>query len=307
MFYISQKNWNKILGYADEAYDTEKSEIGGMSVMVEDVDNDWELLHPVILKQEISGGNTILDKDALAVYYTQQAKKMGNKNYRFCWWHSHHTMAAFWSGTDLKAIDEFNEGDFSFALVVNLKGEYKFRVSVWSPVEAHQDIDLEVIRPKRCNKTMKKEVEELCNKHSYMQSWKKGKDDDLAYSYSYGGYGYRSRDQLKDAKEDPRQERIPFRTIAGSMVSSGKMSFTDIVEEIDDINCEAISGELEYKEYKEKIDILNNTLEKEKSIYEVTLVPENKLLDILEMFPNQFVNYKGTGTAVYDKSYFGIL
>ena len=120
MFYISQKNWNKILGYADEAYETEKSEIGGMSVMVEDADGDWELLHPVILEQEISGGNTVLDKDALAVYYTQQAKKMGNKNYRFCWWHSHHTMAAFWSGTDLTAIDEFNEGDFSFALVVNL-------------------------------------------------------------------------------------------------------------------------------------------------------------------------------------------
>ena len=309
MFYISQKNWNKILGYADEAYDTEKSEIGGMSVMVEDVDGDWELLHPVILEQEISGGNTILDKDALAVYYTQQAKKMGNKNYRFCWWHSHHTMSAFWSGTDLKAIDEFSEGDFSFALVVNLKGEYKFRVSVWSPVEAHQDIDLEVISPKRCNKKMKEEVKELCSKHSYVTSWKKNKkDDDWNYGYNYGSYGYRSRDQLKDAKEDPRQERIPFRSTAGSMTSYGddcKLSFIEIVEEVDDINGEAMTGEIDYKEYKEKIDSLNDTLKKQESIYEVSLLPENKLTDLLSMFPNQFVNYKGTGTAVYDASYFG--
>jgi len=306
MFYISQKNWNKILGYADEAYETEKSEIGGMSVMVEDTNGDWELLHPVILKQEISSGNTILDKDALAVYYTQQAKKMGSKNYRFCWWHSHHTMAAFWSGTDKTAIDEFNDGDFSFALVVNLKGEYKFRVSVWSPVEVHEDVDLEVIRPKRCNKKMRKEVEELCSKYSYTTSWKKDKKDD---DWDYG-YNYRSRDQFKDMKEDPRQERIPFRTTVGSTTSYGdnwKMSFTDIVEEIDDINSEAISGELDYKEYKIKVDVLNETLKEEESIYEVSLIPENKLSDLLTMFPNQFVNYRGTDTAVYDPSYFGVM
>ena len=42
MFYISKKNWDKILGYAEEAYSEHKSEIGGMSVMVEDKDGDWE-------------------------------------------------------------------------------------------------------------------------------------------------------------------------------------------------------------------------------------------------------------------------
>ena len=59
MFYITQKNWDKILGYAEEAYETEKSEIGGMSVMVEDKGGDWELQSPVILKQEISSGYTV--------------------------------------------------------------------------------------------------------------------------------------------------------------------------------------------------------------------------------------------------------
>ena len=48
MFYVTQKNWDKILGYAEEAYETEKSEIGGMSVMVEDGAGDWELQSPVI-------------------------------------------------------------------------------------------------------------------------------------------------------------------------------------------------------------------------------------------------------------------
>ena len=208
MFYIAQKNWDKILGYAEEAYDTEKSEIGGMSVMVEDKDGDWELQHPVILEQEISSGNTVLDKDALAVYYTKQAKKMGKKNYRFCWWHSHHTMSAFWSSTDIKAIDEFNEGDFSFALVVNLKGEYKFRVSVWNPVEAHQDVSLEIAGPGKVTKAMKEEVKELCSKPSYSHvGWKK--DNNHGYGYTYG---YRSQDQ-QDAAKDPRQERLSLQTI----------------------------------------------------------------------------------------------
>ena len=70
VFYVTQKNWDKILGYAEEAYETEKSEIGGMSVMVEDKDGDWELQSPVILKQEISSGNTVLEKAALSIYYS---------------------------------------------------------------------------------------------------------------------------------------------------------------------------------------------------------------------------------------------
>ena len=53
MFYVSEKNWNKIIGYAEEAYEEHKSEIGGMSVMVEDEDGDWELQDPTILEQEI--------------------------------------------------------------------------------------------------------------------------------------------------------------------------------------------------------------------------------------------------------------
>ena len=79
MFYISEKNWNKILGYAEEAYDKHKSEIGGLSVMVKDKEGDWELQTPVILKKEISSGNTIIDKDALSVYYSKTGSKKDGK------------------------------------------------------------------------------------------------------------------------------------------------------------------------------------------------------------------------------------
>ena len=300
MFYITQKNWDKILGYAEEAYETEKSEIGGMSVMVEDKDGDWTLEQPVILKQDITASNTVLEKEALSIYYSKVGKMMGKKNFRFCWWHSHHTMSAFWSGTDITAIDEFNEGDFSFALVVNLKGEYKFRVSVWSPVEAHQDVELEIIDAKhRCTKKMKAEVKELCSKPTYSGGYSWRKEGDVWK----GSYGYKSADQLlKDAAEDPRQERLPFHSTAGQTALSGKKiphindfatprGFTDIVEEVDELNSDLIDGTIKYKIYAEAIESLNDELIVEDSMYKVNLIKEEQTNDLLHILPAQLVVY----------------
>ena len=315
MFYIAQKNWDKILGYAEEAYKTEKSEIGGMSVMVEDKDGDWILEQPVILKQEISGGNTVLDKDALADYYTKQAMKMGKKNFRFCWWHSHHTMSAFWSGTDKTAIDEFDEGDFSFALVVNLKGEYKFRVSVWKPLAVHEDTELDILdRKTRCTKKMSEEVKDLCSKPIYNYgSWRKEKG---TWQNGYG-YGYKSTDQLmNDAAEDPRQERLPFRTTTGQTTSYGdavKRTFCDIVEDVDDANGELIDGTINYKGYVEVMEELNSQLLKEDSIYKVIVIKKTDVDNLLHILPAQLVVYTSTNEVVndmyntaYDWSEFGV-
>ena len=309
MFYITQKNWDKILGYAEEAYKTEKSEIGGMSVMVEDKDGDWILEQPVILKQEISSGNTVLDKDALADYYTRQAMKMGKKNFRFCWWHSHHTMSAFWSGTDKTAIDEFDEGDFSFALVVNLKGEYKFRVSVWKPLAVHEDTDLDILdRKTRCTKKMTAEVKDLCSKPTYSyNTWKREK------SYGYGGYnyGYKSTDQLlQAAAEDPRQERLPLQT---AYHDDTKRTFCEIVEDVDDANSELLDGTITYKLYIEVVEELNSQLLKEKSIYKINIIKETDVNNLLHILPAQLVVYASTDqvvndayNTVYDWNEFGV-
>ena len=145
--YILKDCWDKIINYAKAAYHGEKAEIGGMSVVTQDKDGDWWIEDPQILNQEIAGTTCDLDKEDLAKYYTQMAVKYKDTNFRFCWWHSHHTMGAFWSGTDLSSIDEYGEGesDLSFALVVNLKEEYKCRISVWKPLEVHQDVELEIV------------------------------------------------------------------------------------------------------------------------------------------------------------------
>ena len=165
-FYTTEKNWQKLHDYAQEAYDTHKSEIGGMLVAVEDKDGDWVLEDPVILKQEISHSNCVLDKDALAIYYTKAGVKHKDSNFRFVWWHSHHTMDAFWSGTDLIAIKEYSDGDFSFALVINLKGKHIFRVSSWKPFEMHIDTEVTIFEDdeRKIPKKITADVDKLCNK-----------------------------------------------------------------------------------------------------------------------------------------------
>ena len=145
MFYIEKEAWKKVMQYANAAYDEWKSEISGMLIAEQDEDGDWDIHSPVILKQTVSGGNTSLDKEELAKYYAKMGKKYNKAKIKFVWWHSHHTMKAFWSGTDDKAIEEYSNGDWSLALVVNLKEEYKFRVSVWHPIEMHEDVELEIL------------------------------------------------------------------------------------------------------------------------------------------------------------------
>ena len=78
---ISQKNWDTIIDYAHAAYHLWKTEIGGMAIVYKDKDGDYVVDEPVILKQEISGGNCVLDKDELALYYSRTAMKMKKKNF----------------------------------------------------------------------------------------------------------------------------------------------------------------------------------------------------------------------------------
>ena len=127
-YYIMPKAWDKIINYAKAAYDEYKTEIGGMALIYKSKKGDWIVDRPCIIKQEVSSTNTALDKNELAKYYTKEhmfmEKNHKDVEYRFLWWHSHHTMGAFWSGTDLSTIEEYSDGDIGFALVVNLKEEY---------------------------------------------------------------------------------------------------------------------------------------------------------------------------------------
>ena len=110
--FISKNDWKKIIQYAESSYRQFKAEIGGQCVVVENAEGNFWLKDPVILKQEVSAGNCDLDEAELAMHYGKMADKYGD-DVRHCWWHSHHTMGAFWSGTDNNTIMENETDDFS--------------------------------------------------------------------------------------------------------------------------------------------------------------------------------------------------
>ena len=179
IFYIDKKDWYKLQAWASLDYEEDKNEISGLMTAVPQEDGRIKIGDVEILKQENSSTNTELDGDAVTEYTMKYAMKYNNPDMKFVWWHSHHTMGAFWSGTDEKEIDAWKNSSFSLALVVNLKEEYKFRVSFWRmnglPIEQHVDTTLTIERPEpkiHITDSMKKEYKELCSERaSYVQTW----------------------------------------------------------------------------------------------------------------------------------------
>ena len=258
--HIEQKDFDKIIAYAQCAYDDYQSEIGGMAVCIETEDG-WIIKDPVILKQEISSGNCVLDKTALAQYYTEYGMKYKDVNYRFLWWHSHHTMAAFWSGTDLKAIDEFKDGDLSFALVVNLKREYVMRVSIWEPIEMHKDVTLEIVEENAVADEISREVSNLCEKESAKVVGQLTNTTRSGWGYNrnswnhYGGYNSWKQESLFDKETGETYELEEI--------------IEAVDDKVDDIMTEFTTGGINFTKLKNKLIAINTRLKKAKMPYKV--------------------------------------
>ena len=282
-FNISQENWDKIIDYARIAYDKHRAEIGGMAVMMQDKDGDWHAERPVILKQEISMSNTSIDKDELAKYYTKEAmymeKEFPGVNYRFLWWHSHHTMSAFWSGTDHKAIEEFSDGDMSFALVVNLKEEYKFRISLWEPIKVAQDVTLNIIdkEPAKLNPDMIKEVKKLCEKETpvtYVNNWT---TRNRHQGYLWG-----------EVVDEPQDEQEMLLHEVGF-----DQNLEKVVEDLDKVYDKFVEGVFDADTFIKSLNKLNKSLAKMKSQW-IIAVPSkaNAYTEVLAMQSYELIKLK---------------
>ena len=245
MFYISENIWYKLQAWARIAYDKDKNEISGLMTAIPQKDGRFELKDVEILKQENTGTNTELDGDAVTEYKMKYAMKYKNKTMKYVWWHSHHTMGAFWSGTDEKEIDAWENESFSLALVVNLKEEFVFRVSLWKanglPIAEHYDTDLTIERkqPKiKVTEAMIKQYDELCDNkvHQIMNGYHRAhqpnmfqnqennlnveayyselldKVDVLIDAYSDGSMGLKEyTKQVKSLNAICKKKKLPFK------------------------------------------------------------------------------------------------
>tara|TARA_R110002012_G_scaffold179021_1_gene344431 strand:+ start:705 stop:1646 length:942 start_codon:yes stop_codon:yes gene_type:complete len=170
IFFIKEDDWYRLQAWATIAYDKDKNEISGLMTAVPQKDGRFKIGDVEILKQENTSTNTDLNGDAVSEYMMKYGMKYNNPDMKFVWWHSHHTMGAFWSGTDEREINAWKNNSYSLALVINLKEEYLFRVSFWKtnglPLEQHIDTTLNIERevPKvHITDAMEKTYKKLCS------------------------------------------------------------------------------------------------------------------------------------------------
>lgn len=262
MFYITEKDWYRLQAWATLAYEEDKNEISGLMTAVPQEDGRIKVGDVEILKQENTGTNTELDGDAVSEYMMKYGMKYNNPEMKFVWWHSHHTMGAFWSGTDIKEIEAWENNSYSLALVINLKEEYLFRVSFWKtnglPIEQHIDTTLTIER-KQPNihilDSMKKQYKELCSSpvvHT-LGARRAG--------ISWNGHGQMFQNNLWQQNEKDIE-------IENAYVST--------LEELESLIESFVSGTESLKKYKKSIKAINKECKKHKMPFSVKDIKGSK-------------------------------
>ena len=251
-FYISEKDWYRLQAWATIAYEEDKNEISGLMTAVPQEDGRIKIGDVEILKQENSSANTELNGDAVSAYMMKYGMKYNNPDMKFVWWHSHHTMGAFWSGTDENEIEAWKNESYSLALVINLREEYLFRVSFWKmnglPVEYHEDTTLTIERkePKiHILDSMKKQYEELCsNKHQNVvkNGWGGG-------YIRYGGH-------------NPQQTNIWHKQQENQL--SMEAAYVEACEKAEEMQDAFMDGSMSHKEWIKGVAKVNKTCKKHK-------------------------------------------
>ena len=106
--YVGAEAWHKMLIYSKTTFDELGTEVGGMAEVHRTEENNWLIKNPIILKQDVSGANTHLKKEALAEYLSHVVSKnkdaASKGDMLFLWWHTHPNFTASMSGTDWTTI-----------------------------------------------------------------------------------------------------------------------------------------------------------------------------------------------------------
>ena len=280
IFYISEKDWYTLQAWATIAYEEDKNEISGLMTAIPQKDGRIEVGNVEILKQENTGTNTELDGEAVSEYMMKYAMKYKDKNMKFVWWHSHHTMGAFWSGTDEREIDAWKNESYSLALVINLKEEYLFRVSFWKhnglPMEKHIDTTLNIEREKpliNITKKMKKDYNELCTSPqivNYNQGWTR-------------------------PNWAMNQNTFNFVNDKTRVTTNVREAYEQCLGECEKMQESFLDGTLTCKEFKKKVKNINKVCKEKKfpfNVKEFNLNKNELLNKLLELFPTDFIEYE---------------
>jgi len=292
-FTILEKDWYEIQAWAKIAHSEDGNEISGLLCVLEIEPNKYMLTNPEILKQENTGATTTLDNTEVSKYMTKWAAKYDGKKVkingktfdilsqiRYCWWHSHHTMEAYWSGTDENEIDAWANKSWTTSLVVNLREEYQFRVCTWEPIVAHHDAKLNIYRGNHIKITdkMTKKYKELCSESApvYNIRLKNG----LTYNHTTNGWGEPIQTSFLSSK---------------SMTDEKAM----VLQAIDNVGSKFLSTDVTFEEYKEEMKEIKDAVKEDSLPFDVKLHKDE--IDAIEFWTfntaDKLLSYKKGGKA----------
>jgi hypothetical protein len=117
-------------------------EISGFGQVEEIRPGVYLVVDILVLDQEVSAAETVLDGTSVAMLMSQ----VDDPNSLKLWWHSHHRMDAFWSGTDEATIRELAQQNFIFSLVGRQNGEVLVRLDIPNPAITIDGLSVEILR-----------------------------------------------------------------------------------------------------------------------------------------------------------------
>lgn len=105
-----------------------------------------------IFHQEVTAASTILDRNALGLFYDELMQKGEDTSLWKVWWHSHGDLETFFSSIDHATIESFDnetpQENWLLSIVSNRKLDTEIRLDVFSPLRLttehiSYEIDLE--------------------------------------------------------------------------------------------------------------------------------------------------------------------
>lgn len=122
---------NQKLKYYVNSVDGEISGLGKSEVVVEGEEKTIFVTDFAIFKQKCTSSFTSIEDEAIAKFIYELRQKGEDPKHWNLWWHSHNTMAVFWSVTDTQTILDRYTLDYLVSIVTNKRGEFKARVDIF--------------------------------------------------------------------------------------------------------------------------------------------------------------------------------
>lgn len=188
---INKNCWDAMFGWC-KAADCEVSGLG----LVRNKDGIFYVYDVWLPKQTGSSATTDLDPGSIDWLMRKcHEEKKPLEDIRF-WWHTHYNFNTFFSSTDVATCERLvgSSAEWTVALVLNQRGEYKGRVDIMKPMRIGVEdmpVEIESTEPDRMDVYRKQVEEQVTQRHwgghgGYPHNFGHGRHRELENDYTGG-------------------------------------------------------------------------------------------------------------------------